>query len=364
MEKRARIIAKAIAIAVVLIVVYVFLPSISSLIENPPGATYMILPQKVEFQFERIIDISARTYTINLTIPSNSPYQKLSVEDMSSYPKSVNNGYNRTWWSYSLSGASQIRIKYTGTTYTKVWHIKTSDGVDKIPQSLKEQYNHREYLESSGTLSYVIDPEPFKEITSNITKGDSSVVGKLRDIYDFMVENFHYKAERTGAPNTAVQTWNAREGDCDELSFVFVSMARSIGIPAWVEYGFLYDGSTWGQHAWVGTVVPHDGKLDYVNIDVTAEVGRKDLGRGFLIRDPFRITEWVEDGNSKHLSSYYNFLTYTSPPDLTYHESINVLQMNEEGQEKVFVGNGIPSWLMFLIFLVIILVVIVIIIRW
>ncbi len=364
MERQSRIAAKAVAIGVLLIIVYMFLPAITGLIDNPPGDTYARMPEHLEFDFEQIISISARTFTINITVPTSSVYQNVSVADESPYLKNVLHSYNRTWWSYTLSGSANLRIRYTGYTTAKYWRIENSGGVDEIPNSLKTKYLHSEYLMSfNGTKRYVIDPAPFKDSTEKITAGQSSVVGKLRAIYDYIVHNFHYVTERNGNPKTAVETWNTKSGDCDELSFVFASMARSIGIPAWVEYGWLYTGSTWGQHAWIQTAVPYRGTIEYVNIDLTVEVGGKDLGRGFLIRDPYRITEWVDDGNSNHLTAFYNYVSYTEPPQFHISQSINVISIKESGTINVPIGQTIPSWLMALIFGVLIFAAVVIIIK-
>ncbi|NPA74746.1 MAG: transglutaminase domain-containing protein [Euryarchaeota archaeon] len=343
---------------------YMFLPVITGLVENPPGAAYAILPEHEEFEFLQTINISARSFTINITIPQSSQYQQVYVTDESPYPKTVMKEYNRTWWSYSLTGAAQIKIHYSGETTTAYWRIDHSEGVGAIPQWLKTKYDHPEYLEdSTGKKRYVITPALFTNVTEKITAGKSDVVGKLRAIYDYIVQNFHYKTDRNPNPQTPLETWNNKSGDCDELSFLFASMARSIGIPAWVEYGFLYTGSTWGQHAWIQTAIPYQGTLKYVNIDLTVEVGRKDLGMGFLVRDPYRITEWVEDGNSSHLSSYYHYITYTEPPQLSLSEHISILKMKEIGSVRIYVGPGLPSWLMALIFGVIIFAAVVIIIK-
>ena len=365
MGKNSRIALKAIAITIVLLIAYIFLPLITAMVVNPPGEEYLTIPAELKFEFERVIDISARTFTINITVPTNNEFQNISVLDQSGYPKEIFNQYNRTWWSYSMSGSAHIKIRYSGETYAKYWNIKESKGENAIPQYLKNQYDHKEYLRGdNGNKRYVINPEAFKNITEKLTAGKKDVVSKLRAIYDEIVQNFHYVTERSGNPKTAVETWNSKGGDCDELSFVFVSMARSIGIPAWVEYGLLYNGTTWAQHAWVKTVIPADDKLNYVNIDLTVEVGHRDLGRGFLIRDPYRITEWVDDGNSTHLSGYYSYVMYTYPPQLSINENIHIISMKEIGKMDIPVGQQIPSWLMALIFLVLFVAAVAIIVRW
>ncbi len=364
MERRKkRIIIKSVAIVIFLVLLYILLPYIQGFIENPPGTAYIPLPKNMSFEFERDIKIDAfGNYVINITIPTNTSFQSVFVGDESHKSKTIINDYNRTWWSYSLSGSSYLKIIYKGKTELKVWDIKNSLDVDNIPLNLKKEYNHDEYIKDEHGKSWVIQPSEFKSIGESITKGKGNVVDKLRAIYDYMVKNFRYISEKNGAPKTAVQTWNDGEGDCDELSFVFVSIARSIGIPSWVEYGLLYTGDTWGAHAWVGAVVPTKTTLYYVNIDVTAEVGKGDYGRGFLIRDPYTLREWRDDGNSKHLSSYYQ-LIYGHYTRMDYVENFKIIKIDEGKKEMIPVGNGIPSWLMILIITIIILAIFIAIIR-
>ncbi len=372
MEKgKGKIIAKVIAIVIFLIILYAFMPYITNLIENPPAFASYTITSKIEFEFEREINIDALgTYTLNLTIPTNNTFQYVEVIDNSALPKEKITQYNRTLWKYELNNDAHLKIIYRGNITAKIWDIKESLDVDAIPQGLKDQYNHNEsirvYDEDSGNYvnKIVINPYAFQHLTEKLTKNDTSVLEKLRTIYDVIIANFRYKIERSGSPNSAVETWNNKEGDCDELSFVFVSMARSIGIPARVEYGLVYTQNTWGPHAWVNVPIPTSQGLVWADIDVTVEVGQENVGRGFLIRNADRLTEWYEDGNSKHLTEYYSFIKgyYTS---LHYSEDVNIIKMKKLGEITIPIKEAqLPQWLMPLIIGILILAVFIIIIRY
>ncbi len=370
-KSKGRVIAKVVAVVIFLLILYMFLPTIKNLVEHPPSLESMEIPAKMTFKFERVINIEASgKYTLNITVPYNNQFQNVQVKDLSGLKKSVIKEYNKTLWQYNLSGSSKITLLYQGTVVAKVWNIKDSLGVNAIPESLKEQYNHNESIKVYDRQMHqyvtktVITPSAFKEVTEKYTKNDTTVLKKLRTIYNIIVENFRYNSERSGAPNTAIQTWNNRYGDCDELSFVFVSMARSIGIPAWVEYGLVYVQGTWGPHAWIGTVVPTKNGLIRVNIDTTEEVEHKNIYYiGFLKRGADRITEWVDDGNSQHLNAFYSFIRgYYS--NLQYSEKINVFYANQTGTINIPVpGSQFPSWLVLFIIAIVILAIFIIIIR-
>jgi len=369
-RKRGRIIGKVIAIVLFLLFLYIMMPTINGLIKNPPSLESYTIPREMSFKFERIITINAKgNYTLNLTIPQDNQFQKVSVKDLSNLQKSIVREYNRTVWSYSLENDSKIKLVYQGKVFAKVWNINDSLDVNAIPQSLKRQYNHNEsltyYNEKMHTYvrEIVIDPYEFKDVAEKLTKNNTNVLEKLRTIYNVIVDNFHYESERKGLPSSAVETWNRGYGDCDELSFVFVSMARSLGIPAWVEYGLVYTQGTWSPHAWIGTVVPTKNGIVKVNIDTTVEVGRENLGLGFLIRNADRIEEWQDDGNSSHLNSYYTFIRGYYE-NLQYNEQVNVFYSNQTGKISIPVsGTQFPSWLIIAILAIVIIAVFIIIIR-
>ncbi len=370
-KRKGKIVAKVIAIVIFLVILYAFMPYITNFIENPPSLASYTITSGLDFEFEREINIDAQgTYTLNLTIPLNNTFQHVIVEDLSGLNKDVVKRYNRTMWSYDLQNNANLKIVYRGNISAKIWNIEDSLDVDAIPPNLKDQYNHNEsirvYDENLGRYvnKDVIQPSKFRHLTEKLTNNDTNVVEKLRTIYDIIIDNFKYQTQRSGSPSSAVETWNKKEGDCDELSFVFVSMARSIGIPARVEYGLVYAQNTWGPHAWVNVPIPTSDGVVWADIDVTVEVGGENVGRGFLIRNADRLTEWYEDGNSQHLTEYYSFIKgyYTS---LHYSEDVNVIKMNKLGEITIPVKEAqLPQWLMILIIGLIILAVFIIIIRY
>ncbi len=363
--KKGKIVAKIIALAAFLIILYMLFPMINGLIEEPPALEGFTVTKSFQFEFKRVIEVSAMgTYTLNITVPQDNPYQNVLLQDESHLPKKVAETANRTVWSYTLTGNTRIVLHYTGNTTAKVWDIRDSKGVDAVPEELRKKYEHREYLlNERNEKVWVINPQPFRNMTLNITGDKKTVVEKLRAIYDVMEANFRYVSERSGLPHDAVTTWNQREGDCDELSFVFVSMARSVGIPAWVEYGLLYTGNTWGPHAWVAAAVPTSHGLVKVNIDITTELGRENYGRGFLIRDPFRITLWEDDGNSSHLTSYYRFIM-GHYHNLKYEDNIEVIKAVKSGKITVGIESSrLPSWMMIAVVASVVIIVIFIILK-
>ncbi|MEM4588396.1 MAG: transglutaminase-like domain-containing protein [Thermoplasmata archaeon] len=300
-------------------------PTIISIWDTQASSLYLPIPSTLNGQFIRYINITSNSQMnliLNVTVPyNNTNYQKSSLLIDSKNRYYYNNGYNRTWITFIIKSSTNIKLIYNFDVKSISYPVSeyNSLNISYIPESLKKQYLGDEYLFGEK----VIMPEMFKNITKNIVKNDTNVFQMEKSIYDYIVKNFKYKVTYTkeNLPNSAWKTYLLGVGDCVELSFLYVSMSRAIGIPAWVECGWLYTMSTWAEHAWVGTLIPTNKGIVYGIIDLTEEVGSSDLGIGFFIRDPYRLTEWVDDGNSTHLTNYYTLL-YGKAENYQFNEKI------------------------------------------
>jgi len=110
----------------------------------------------------------------------------------------------------------------------------------------------------------VKDPEfePYLKSTPEFPAGDKQVkdqavkiAGKDRDAWsvarklaDWTHKNLEWKQVIRAS---ASQTLATREADCSEFSALFVTMARSLGLPARMVSGLAYSGNSFGGHAWV-----------------------------------------------------------------------------------------------------------------
>ncbi len=111
--------------------------------------------------------------------------------------------------------------------------------------------------------------KPTAEITSEnpmVTSQAREIAGDDRDAWsvaqklgDWTYKNLEWKSvARAGA----AQTLATREADCSEFSQLYVSMARSLGLPARIVSGLAYSGNSFGGHAWVEVWVGEWVELD------------------------------------------------------------------------------------------------------
>lgn len=86
-----------------------------------------------------------------------------------------------------------------------------------------------------------------------------------RAIYDWVVDNVEYKKVGTGWGNgDTFWACNERYGNCTDFHSLFISLARTVGIPARFEMGFPIpldrkEGTILGYHCWVEFWLPERG---------------------------------------------------------------------------------------------------------
>ena len=117
---------------------------------------------------------------------------------------------------------------------------------------------------------------------------------------------------------------------------LFSSLARAAGIPAWLEFGALYDrnADVWGGHAWVKAYVPlKSGGGGAVCIDV--------VNREFFVRPCNRFADWECDGNGTHMEDYYNTLSYSSAHSV----SLDYSETYEGEYEPTGGRVSAPGWI-------------------
>jgi hypothetical protein len=132
------------------------------------------------------------------------------------------------------------------------------------------------------------------------------------------------------------------------------SMCRSIGIPAWLEIGYLYDpiDETWGGHGWFNVYIPLKPGVS----DVEYTIAPIDpVNEEFLFRDPYRITNWIDTGGNVtnlegelefNLDFYYSYYSDKKDPFVQIDKEapeLTSLEFEKNGNIKQYMDHKISS---------------------
>ncbi len=152
-----------------------------------------------------------------------------------------------------------------------------------VETTVERRVNQRQPPRSSGALApdevaayerflgpnerVVVDHPMLEPILAEIREraGSDDRAAIARAIYDWVVDNVEYKKVGTGWGNgDTFWACSERYGNCTDFHALFISLARSEGIPARFEIGFPVPedrgaGEIGGYHCWVEFYLPETG---------------------------------------------------------------------------------------------------------
>lgn len=173
---------------------------------------------------------------------------------------------------------------------------------------------------------------------------------QAKSLFAWLKENIRYQLHPTqDEVQPAAVTFQNKNGDCDDLSFLYISLCRSVGIPARFIRGYLLtqlaNGNTSATaHAWtevfVGADVGNNGWIP-VECACTSDDITIDIEQNFGVEDAFHLRLFVDDGSNQSLTHYVSNIQYTtynghiqSPESFVY-----ILSYQELESQKLIISN-------------------------
>ena len=309
------------------------------------NTSYYTIPEEIVIHYIRNFEVYLKEgdkaeYSLTISMPKNRSVETQSgledwqiIDGLQTTPAYSLNPEGRMLWKDNLTSDERhtITIEYTAIIDIIRPEIKMADSglVEDIPEGFDEYLVDEWLIEPSNEEIQILAAQ-----LSNGTGGN--VIHILKNIFDYIEEN--YKYQKASVPKSCLDTIVGKVGDCDDFSILFSSIARAAGIPTWLEFGIIpgymetqngCDLGDWGGHAWVNAVVPHkDGTVTIVNIDIANSY--------FLWFPPYRISDWVDDGNGESLDSYYYlFSSKGVNSEATYIENSYVSECSVNGNIKL-----------------------------
>ena len=247
-------------------------------------------------------------------------------------PQFEENEVGRMKWSGQLKDDERayISVEYelTVNTIRPELTIEDSGTIDDMPEG------YEIYLDDE----WLIEPSlpEIQNLASEMTNGtNGNVIHILGNIFDYISSEYIYQP--SSIPKSCPESIESGYGDCDDFAILFSSIARAAGIPTWLELGKIpafidnrenCDLRDWGGHAWVNALVPlSDGTSTVVSIDLANSY--------FLWMPPYRISDWVDDGNGDNLYSYYYLFSSQGTGKATYVENSYVSSCTTSGNIKL-----------------------------
>jgi hypothetical protein len=155
-------------------------------------------------------------------------------------------------------------------------------------------------------------------IQENEKTNNSFLIAKA--LFSWLKQNIQYQTH----PNekmvrSAAVTLQSKQGDCDDLSFLYISLCRAVEIPARFIRGYLISKDiTTGAisavaHAWVevfvGTTDSHNGWIPVECACCVTSV-ETDIQQNFGVETAYHLRLYTDDGSNESLKSSLSGISY------------------------------------------------------
>lgn len=250
------------------------------------------------------------------------------------YKKEKQNENQFVFWNETLN--QQTNQTFSISTHIIQESIINTDLSGKKSLPLQEIYSlypdiTNRYLHGLGNDSQnIIDPyhpEIFQcgqTIKQNVESENAFLIGK--QVFSWLKNNTMYVKHELSQPQSAIDTYNTGMGDCDDLTYLYISLCKAAGIPSRYIRGFLVSDSSVVSHVWaeifVGKNLTDTGWLSVECAGTGSYLS--EIHQHYGIQDANHLRLCVDDGTNETFNLLIN------PIQVRYESSINVTIMHFE----------------------------------
>ena len=162
--------------------------------------------------------------------------------------------------------------------------VKKAGTLDDIPIEIVQKF-------TGETETFMIHERSVYQLAHQLASNETTVLGVVLRFVSWFISNISYGSFET--PRYPNETLSDRRGDCDDQAILLITMLRSVGIPAYLQIGIVFNEDiqgkaiSWdghlmiekkgvGWHGWAMVYIPPWG---WVPIDLTLESSKTALSK-------------------------------------------------------------------------------------
>ncbi|MGQ9680352.1 MAG: transglutaminase-like domain-containing protein [Candidatus Bathyarchaeia archaeon] len=163
-------------------------------------------------------------------------------------------------------------------------NFNEAGGLEDIPFELVKNY-------TAETETFTIHDETVHGLANQLAVNETTVLGVVNRLVSWITSNISYGSFE--APRYPNETLSNRRGDCDDQAILLITMLRSVGIPAYLQIGIVFDENiqskttSWEGHlmiekkgvGWHGWAMVYTPPWGWVPIDLTLESSKTALSK-------------------------------------------------------------------------------------
>ena len=231
---------------------------------------YILLDSKISTGFDIISQPGQEIDYIRANItffPKQTKTQAIMSSQYEPQPKTSGEVLTFEWKSPQASSIPITitnRIKTTNSPLRITSKVKFPLKEDDIPKEYKIYTKEAEIIDINSKII---------SLASDLAGGEDDMFKVVDKMAFWVNSNVQYNLSTITKEAAQKSSWvmDNREGVCDEITSLFISLLRSVGIPARFVSGIAYTNldifeSKWGPHGWAEVYFPGHGWVPY---DVT-----------------------------------------------------------------------------------------------
>jgi len=319
-------------------ILFISLVLISGCIEN--GTTYREYPTKISYTISYGYRVNCSgTGELNLIYDCDTPEvlsgQLISIEVLNpEYTDITLTSFNdMKSWNLSKNSCTDLELGITASFVAESFMVSNLNSKDAL--SIDEiQNQHPAYVDQycksqSNETKIFIDPEniAIKNQANHIlnTAGTNNSFIVAKEIFKWLKENTEYAIHENN--DNIVQscdiTLDEKTGDCDDLSFLYISLCRSVKIPARFIRGFLIGENIGIPHAWVEVFVGEEiGNEGWIPVECAGVATgdnkiEAEINQNFGLESAEHLRTYKDDGSNESLRISLLGIQYTADSSLS-----------------------------------------------
>jgi len=266
-------------------------------------------------------------------------------------------------WNLSKDSCNDLELGITANVVAESFVISDLTGsnaltIEEIGDNYPSYVSQYCKAQSNDTKTF-IDPDNLlirnkaDEIFTKAGTNNSFLVAK--EIFSWLKENTEYQIHASGDNNvqSCDVTFEEKTGDCDDLSFLYISLCRSLNIPARFIRGFLIEENLAIAHAWVEVFVGGDvGNNGWIPVECAGTATGSDkieseINQNFGLESAGHLRLFVDDGSDESMKVSLSGIKYIVDSSLTITNPISFstvtnYQILEE--KELNIKDGIRSY--------------------
>ena len=287
---------------------------------NDGSIIYQSHPTKIMYTISYGYNISCSgvgEYTIkyDCDIPEvlNGDIISINIHD-SNFEDKVLSTFNAVKsWNFTGSTSKDYNLGLTAIVEAESYLIADLNGFNALTiQEISNQYpaivNQYCQAQSNETTIFINPNDPqIITIANNelINSGTNNSFIVAKDLFKWLKQQTTYQIHIfDNSVQPAEFTLQCKTGDCDDLSFLYMSLCRSIGIPSRFIRGFLIEENNVVPHAWVevfvGGNIGNDGWIP-VECAGTAQKIETEVNQNFGVEGAEHLRIYKDDGSNESL---------------------------------------------------------------